>query len=89
LLKQKLIQETNNPDDKRSKLLQITVEGFNEINAVRSQMYKMSELVNGDLTEQEKTIMLSLLSKLHKFHNPIFEANDEIILNEKLGIETN
>jgi DNA-binding MarR family transcriptional regulator len=87
LLKQKLIQETNNPDDKRSKLLEITPEGFNEINAVRTQMYKMSSLVDGDLTEQEKTTMLTMLSKLHKFHNPLFEANDELVLNEKLGIE--
>lgn len=87
LLKQKLIQETNNPDDKRSKLLEITPEGFNEINAVRTQMYKMGSLVDGDLTEQEKTTMLTMLSKLHKFHNPLFEANDEMFLNEKLGIE--
>lgn len=87
LLKQKLIKETNNPDDKRSKLLEITPEGFKEINAVRAQMYKMGELVDGDLSEEEKSIMHTMLSKLHKFHNPIFEANDELALNEKLGIE--
>ena len=87
LLKQKLIQETNNPDDKRSKLLEITLEGLNEINAVRTQMYKMGELVDGDLSEQEKTTMLSILSKLHNFHKPLFETNDELYLEGKLGIE--
>lgn len=87
LLKQKLIKESNNPDDKRSKLLELTSEGLNEINAVRSQMYNMGSLINGDLTEEEKVAMLAMLSKLHNFHNPIFEMNDDTFLNEQLGIE--
>ncbi|CAN5812952.1 hypothetical protein BH10BAC3_BH10BAC3_21970 [soil metagenome] len=87
LLRQKLIKETNNPNDKRSKLLEISPEGFTEINAVTSQMYNMGSLVDGDLTDQEKTSLLTLLSKLHEFHNPLFEANDEKLLQEKLGIK--
>ncbi len=87
LLKQKLVKETNNPNDKRSKLLEITPEGFTQINDVRSQMYKMGALVEGDLSEQEKTTMLNILSKLNNYHRPLFEANDEKLLNEKLGIE--
>lgn len=87
LLKQRLIKETNNPDDKRSKLLEITPEGLNEINAVRGQMYNMGSLVDGDLIEYEKIMLLKLLSKLYQFHHPIFEANDEEFLNEKLGIQ--
>lgn len=86
LLKQKLIKETNNPDDKRSKLLELTLEGLNEINKVRSQMYNMGLLVDGNLTDEEKTAMAAMLTKLHNFHNPIFEMNDELFLNEKLGI---
>lgn len=88
LLKQKLIQQMNNPDDKRSKLLAISAEGLDEINKVRNQIYKMGALVDGDLNEQEKATLHGILSKLHKFHNPLFEANDEQFLNEKLGIET-
>lgn len=87
LLKQELIKETNNPADKRSKLLEITSKGFDEINAVRTQLYKMGALVDGDLSEEEKSLMHAMLSKLHHFHNPLFEANDELFLNEKLGIE--
>jgi len=87
LLRQKLIKEMNNPNDKRSKLLEITPEGFNEINAVRSQIYNMGSLVEGDLSEQEKIIMLNMLSKLNNFHRPLFEANDEKLLQEKLGIK--
>jgi len=87
LLRQKLIKEMNNPNDKRSKLLEITPEGFNEINAVRSQIYNMGSLVEGDLSEQEKINMLNMLSKLNNFHRPLFEANDEKLLQEKLGIK--
>ena len=86
LLKQNFIKETNNPSDKRSKLLELTAAGLAEINAVRNQMYNMGALVDGDLTDQEKAAMLTMLTKLHKFHNPLFEANDEDFLNEKLGI---
>ena len=87
LLRQNLIKEMNNPNDKRSKLLEITPEGFNEINAVRSQINNMGSLVDGDLSEQEKIVMLNMLSKLNNFHRPLFEANDEKLLNEKLGIK--
>jgi DNA-binding MarR family transcriptional regulator len=87
LLRQKLIMETNNPNDKRSKLLEITPDGLNEINVVRSQILKMSSLVTGNLSGKEKMMLLNMLSKLHEFHNPLFEANDEKLLNEKLGIQ--
>ncbi len=87
LLRQKLIKETNNPNDGRSKLLEITPEGLNEINAVRSQFEKMGTLVAGDLTEIEKIILINMLSKLLQFHKPIFEANDEEFLNDLLGVK--
>ncbi len=87
LLRQQLIKETNNPNDKRSKLLEVTAEGLNEMNAVWSQIEKMASLVTGNLSSTEKIMLLNMLSKLHEFHNPIFEANDEKLLNEKLGIK--
>ena len=86
LLRQKLIEETDNPNDKRSKLLKLTPAGLIEINAVRSQLEKMGNLVAGDLNEQEKEILITMLSKLNDFHRPLFDANDENLLNEKLGI---
>lgn len=87
LLRQQLIEETENPNDKRSKLLKLTSAGFVEINAVRSQLEKMGDLVAGDLSEQEKEMLITMLSKLNDFHRPLFDANDENLLNEKLGIE--
>ena len=87
LLREGLIVETKHPSDKRSKLLRLSMEGLNEINAVRSQFEKMAVLVGGDLLEEEKTMLLAMLAKLHNYHNPIFNANDEKALQEKLGIE--
>ncbi|MDZ4793919.1 MAG: MarR family transcriptional regulator [Bacteroidota bacterium] len=87
LLRQKLIKETNNPNDKRSKLLEITTEGTYEMNALWGQIEKMSSLVTGNLSGQQKMTLLQMLSKLHEFHNPLFEANDEKLLKEKLGIK--
>ena len=87
LLRQKLIQETDNPKDKRSKLLALTPAGFAAINAVRSHLEKMGNLVSGNLSEQEMELMVALLSKLNDFHRPLFDANNEELLNEKLGIK--
>jgi len=87
LLRQKLIKETDNPGDKRSKLLQITPEGLSEMNSLWGKMDKMGALVTGNLSDQEKIVLFDMLSKLHQFHNPFFEANDEKVLNEKLGID--
>jgi len=87
LLRQKLIKETNNPNDKRSKLLEITADGMNEINALWEQIEKMGALVTGNLSGKEKIMLLNMLSKLHEFHKPLFEANDEKLLREKLGIK--
>ncbi|OAQ42324.1 hypothetical protein A5893_04230 [Pedobacter psychrophilus] len=87
LLGQNLIKESNNPNDKRSKLLELTTAGFMELNAVKDQLEKMGNLVAGDLNEQEKIFLLNILSKLNEFHRPIFEANNETLLNEKLGIK--
>ena len=85
LIKQKMIVESDNPCDKRSKLLMLTPVGFQEINAVRSQFEKMGALVTGDLNDEEKNILASTLTKLHLFHNPLFLENDEAKINELIG----
>jgi len=60
LLKKKLIKESSSQANKRSKLLEILSEEFNEIDAVRSKTFNMGALLDIDQTEQENTILLTM-----------------------------
>ena len=75
LLKQGWVEQTDSKDDKRSKVLSITLSG--EL-ALEQQMYKIraaSNIVTGDLTYLEKMELIRLLNKLEDFHNPIYCKN--------------
>lgn len=74
MLKGWIIQEKND-SDKRSKIISITNEG---IEALENQMIKIRQatnIVSGNLSENEKTELIRLLSKLNDFHLPIYEKN--------------
>jgi len=45
----------------------------------------LADDVVADLTDQEKTTLLSILTKLHHFHKPIFDEADEETLGKMLG----
>ena len=85
LLKEGLIQESENPEDKRSKLLSLTDEGRTAFIQLQAGMSKLSAHVTGNLSSDEKTLLLKMLSKLHTFHQPYFEENDEETLAEILN----
>lgn len=75
LLKQGWVEQSDSKEDKRSKVLSITLSG--EL-ALEQQMYKIraaSEIVTGDLTYAEKMELIRLLNKLEDFHNPIYCKN--------------
>jgi|GEM_PF-580053 len=85
LLKQGLIQETPHPEDRRSKLVMLTDAGRAAFQSVQTGIERLSDVVVADLSEDEKASLLHLLTKLHHFHKPIFEAADEETLGEMLG----
>jgi len=84
LLKQGLLQEHEHPDDKRSKLIELTDAGRAAFEAVQGGINKLSNVVVADLNEEEKGSLLQMLNKLHRFHQPIFEAGDEDRLEQML-----
>src|SRR5690606_23929726 len=69
------VTQEQNDSDKRSKLISITDKG---IEALEKQMVKIrhaTQIVCGNLSENEKTELIRLLSKLNDFHLPIYEEN--------------
>jgi DNA-binding MarR family transcriptional regulator len=84
MLRQELIAESPNPDDHRSKLICLTDAGRAAFLSVDARMRNLSNLVVADLTGAEKSDLLTLLFKLSRYHQPIFEAADEADLERRL-----
>jgi hypothetical protein len=77
LLRENMLRERENPSDARSKLLSLTEKGKYQFELIQKGIENMSKHVTGDLTGDEKNQLLGMLFKLHNFHQPFFEENDE------------
>ncbi len=73
LLKNKLIEEYKDPDDRRSKRVKITDEGKKLLIQSFSKMDKVSRIVAGNLGTEEKIELLTILNKLDDFHKVIHD----------------
>lgn len=85
MLKQGLLREKANPEDGRSKLVELTDAGRTAFDAVQTGILNLSNTVVADLTEEEKQTLLQILAKLHRFHKPMFEEADEKEVEAMLG----
>lgn len=72
LLKQGLIEQLDDPTDKRSKLVRITPQGKGVIFAAFARLGRVSDLIGGELSAHEKQHLLHLLQKLDNFHYHLF-----------------
>lgn len=68
LLTAELVEQSDDPDDRRSKQLRITASGSNVLNQLSVRMHVVWELVTGNLNSAEKLLMLQILEKLETFH---------------------
>ena len=75
LIRKGLVAEKPNPSDKRSKKLAITDEGRQALGAVVGKLRKVSHIVGGNLTVNEKLQLLSLLQKLDHYHYDIYKTS--------------
>jgi DNA-binding MarR family transcriptional regulator len=73
LLKQGLIREYADPDDRRSVRVAITGEGRRELNAIFPEMNVVAKIVIGNLSQPEVKTFYYLLKKLDFYHNDIFQ----------------
>jgi DNA-binding MarR family transcriptional regulator len=86
LLKQNLIRENDHPTDRRSKVIELTEQGREAFGQVWPPIARMSKVVAGDLTPEEQLLLLNLLRKLNRFHQPIFEQGKEESVEQLLGL---
>ena len=68
LERQGLVKETINPEDKRGKIISITLQGAKTLTAVLKDLEKLSNLVVGDLNTKEQESLHTLLNRLDHFH---------------------
>jgi DNA-binding MarR family transcriptional regulator len=84
LLRRGMIAESDDINDKRGKLISITEQGRNEILKILPQMGNVSEIIVGNLRDDEINILAYLLSKLDHFHNDIYRNKKDLSLDDIL-----
>jgi DNA-binding MarR family transcriptional regulator len=73
LIKNGLIREFPDEHDKRAKRVMITDKGRREIISAFDDMYKVSKLIKGNISDEELNQLLMILNKLNYFHTHIWE----------------
>jgi DNA-binding MarR family transcriptional regulator len=90
LIKKGLINQVEDPNDKRGKLVTLSPLGQKEIYQAFNEMYKVAQIVKGELTQQELVEMNFMLNKLKYFHEHIHEtdrqSNIDALLNKYVTI---
>lgn len=79
LVKNGCAKEIENPEDKRSKLLQITEKGSTIIGLSYTRMAEVSKAIVGNLSRGEKQTLFGILTKLAHYHH-----ENESVIGQKL-----
>ncbi|GAA4273571.1 MarR family transcriptional regulator [Aquimarina gracilis] len=88
LLKNGIIEQFPNPNDKRGKLLRLTKIGEENVIKAYAEAHKAAKTVSGCLTKSEQITLLKTLKKLDEFHLPIYleEEKDINVIIEKYSL---
>lgn len=90
LLRQKLIRQFEDTQDKRSVRVAITDAGRREIIGILPGMSRVSDVVVGNLDQNERNTLAFLLKKLDYYHNDIFmnkrNAELEDLIHDGAGL---
>jgi DNA-binding MarR family transcriptional regulator len=84
LLRRGMIAESDDINDKRGKLISITEQGRDEILKILPQMGNVSEIIVGNLSNDEVNTLSYLLKKLDHFHNDIYRNKKDLSLEDIL-----
>jgi len=80
LLRRGLMEDYDDPEDKRSKRVRMTEAGRKEFLRASRQIAIAAQIVSGNLSEKEKRYLVPLLNKLLAFHEPIWEEDNGVEL---------
>lgn len=84
LLKQGLIEQWHDSEDKRSIRVKIAHSGRMELLKILPNMQKVSQIVSGNLNDTEKSTLAYMLRKLEHYHNNIFLTRKDQGIDELL-----
>jgi DNA-binding MarR family transcriptional regulator len=84
LLRKELLEEFDDPDDKRSKRVRLTDKGRTEYEATIPHILKVITIMAGGLTEAKKTQLASLLDELNTYHVARHKEAKGLTLDELL-----
>ncbi len=68
-----LIDDFRDPDDARSRRVMLTARGHEVFRKALQQMTRATTIIGGNLKEEEKISLLTVLRKLLQFHHPIWQ----------------
>lgn len=77
-----LIEQFDDPNDRRSKRLKLSGLGLELMGQIMPRMNQVATLVGGELSVAEKQQLVGLLQKLHLFHYPLFLNERDIPIEE-------
>lgn len=72
LINKALIQEMPDPDDARSKLVEVTETGIQWLNDCLEEMISINKITLNILSEEEKKIAMRILEKVDRYHSEHF-----------------
>ena len=77
LNKNGLLVDEVDKTDKRAKRVKLTKKGKETILRAMQQSYALSDLLVGDLIDEEKDRLIELLGKLNHFHEDLYRTTDK------------
>ncbi len=75
LIKDGILEQFDNPKDKRSTLLKVSAYGKEVITKGFTQMARVSDIVSANLTYEKKLQLITILKELDEFHVNIYNES--------------
>lgn len=82
LIKNELIEEFDDANDKRTKRVKVTKKGIKMFKESSQDVTAIAKILSADLKENEKQILLNSLKKLNEFHFTVYHEHKHSTVEE-------